>query len=195
MSLISKKIFDNYFKRKLFWGFGIGLFAVLIRLARGYETSVLFSVIFLLVFIALAFAIGYIDYNFYEREAPKIIEQLLDKEPLVNFKKIGFKNYEDNKLNGTIHNYRITLAPLTNLQKNKVLTILIPLQIREGLDNYFLRYDEVFKFSLTDEVLFAQAVLKEYDQKFDYDELFSLIDKTVLSLKKNQIAPLEIIGE
>ena len=187
--------FNQYFKRKLLIGGSVGIVAILIRIVRGYETSFAFASTLILCFLAAAFIVGYIDYNFYKKSAPKIISHLIDKTPLVDFQKHGFSKQEDNKLEGYINNYKITLSPVTNLEGDKWLVVLIPLKIREGLDGYFTKYNDAFKFRLSDQVLFAEAVLKNYEKEYDFRKLLNLIDVTTLSLRKDQIDPLEIIDE
>ena len=187
--------FNQYYKRKLLiWG-SVGIVAILIRIVRGYETSFAFASTLILCFLAAALIVGYIDYNFYEKSAPKIISYLIDKAPLVDFQEHGFSKQEDNKLEGYINNYKITLSPVTNLEGDKWLVVLIPLKIREGLDGYFTKYNDAFKFRLSDQVLFAEAVLKNYEKEYDFRKLLNLIDVTTLSLRKDQIDPLEIIDE
>ena len=195
MTITSKEIFNQYFKRKLILWVSIGVIATIIRLLGGHQTSFLFVVTMMLFFVIAALIIGYIDYRFYEKSAPKIISQLLDKEPLLNFQKIGFVKEEANKLEGQINNYKIILSPLTNLQSDKVLTVLIPLQIREGLDDYFTKYNDHFRFTLSGEIVFAEAVLKDYEKQYGYDGLVKLIDKTTNSLKENKIEPLKIVED
>jgi hypothetical protein len=195
MTMTSKEIFNQYFKKKLILWISIGVIATTIRLLGGHQTSFVFVLIMLLFFILVALTIGYIDYRFYEKSAPKIITQLLDKEPLLNFQRIGFVKEESDKLEGTVNNYKVILSPQTNIQNDKLLTVLIPLQLKEGLDNYFSKYNDHFRFNLSDKIVFAQAVLKDYERLFDYDKLFQLIDVTTLSLKENKIEPLNIIDE
>jgi hypothetical protein len=191
----SKEIFHQYFKRKLLiWG-SIGIAVILIRKLSGHETSFVLAATFISSFLVAAFIIGYIDYNFYEKSAPKIIAQLIDKTPLADFQNIGFIKDEDNKLQGQINNYKVILSPIINLEGNRSLVVLIPLKIRDGLDVYFTKYNEAFRFTLTDQIIFAQAVLKNYEKEYDYKKLLSLIDKTISSLIEKDIDPLNIIDE
>jgi hypothetical protein len=173
----------------------IGVVATIIRLLGGHQPTFVFVVTMMLFFAITALIIGYIDYRFYEKSAPKIISQLLDKEPLLNFQKIGFVKEEGDKLEGQINNYKIILSPLTNLQSDKILTVLIPLQIREGLDDYFTKYNDHFRFTLSGEIVFAEAILKDYEKQYGYDGLVKLIDTTTTSLKENKIEPLKIVDD
>ena len=192
MTITSKEIFNQYFKRKLIFWVSIGVIATVIRLLGGHQTSFVFVLTMMSFFAIAALIIGYVDYRFYEKSAPKIISQLLDKEPLLNFQKIGFVREEGNKLEGKINNYQIILSPLTNLPGDKVLTVLIPVQIREGLDNYFAKYNDHFKFTLSGEIVFAEAIIKNYEKQFGYNELFEFIDRTTSSLKEHKIEPLNV---
>jgi len=195
MTITSKEIFNQYFKRKLILWVSVGVIATIIRLLGGHQTSFAFILTMLSFFVIAALIAGYIDYRFYEKSAPKIISQLLDKEPLLNFQKIGFVKEEANKIEGQINNYKIILSPLTNLQSDKVLTVLIPLQIREGLDNYFTKYNDHFRFTLSGEIVFAEAIIKDYEKQYGYNELFKLIDRTTTSLKDDKIEPLNVTDD
>ena len=84
---------------------------------------------------------------------------------------------------------------MTNWQSIKVITVLIPLQIRAGLDDYFTKYNDHFRFTLSGEIVFAEAILKDYEKQYGYDELVKLIDKTTISLKDNKIEPLKIVDD
>lgn len=195
MTITSKEIFNQYFKRKLILWVSFGVVATIIRLLGRHQTSFVLVVTMMLFFSIAALILGYIDYRFYEKSAPKIISQLLDKEPLLNFQKIGFVKEEADKLEGQLNNYKIILSPLTNLQSDKVLTVLIPLQIREGLDAYFTKYNDHFRFTLSGEIVFAEAILKDYEKQYGYDGLVKLIDTTTTSLKENKIEPLKIVDD
>jgi hypothetical protein len=190
-----KEIFNQYFRNKLLIGGSIGIVATLVRLFGGHETSFAFAATFLLFFIIAALIIGFIDYRFYEKSAPKIIAKLIDKEPLYSFQNKGFKKQEEQQLEGRINNYKIILSPLTNMESGNVLIVLIPLQIREGLDKYFKTYDEHFKLRLSNEIILAEATFKNYEKVFDYNKLFNLIDRTTLSLRENKIEPLNIVAD
>ena len=190
-----KEIFNQYFRKKLLIGGSIGIVAALVRLFGGHETSFAFAATLLLFFIIVALIIGFIDYRFYEISAPKIIAKLIDKEPLYSFQNYGFTKHEEQQLEGQINNYKIILSPLTNMERVNVLMVLIPLQIREGLDRYFKTYDEHFKLCLSDEIILAEATFKNYENVFDYNKLFNLIDRTTLSLRENKIEPLNIVDD
>jgi hypothetical protein len=192
MTINSKEIFNQYFKRKLILWFSVGVIATVIRLLGGHQTSLTFALTMLLFFAIAALILGCIDFRFYEKSAPKIISQLLDKEPLINFQKIGFIKEEANKLKGQINNYKIILSPLTNIQNDKVLIVSIPLQIREGIDHYFTKYNDHFRFTLSGEIVFAEAMIKDYEKQYGYKELVKLIDETTTSLKENKIEALNV---
>lgn len=194
-TVTSKEIFREYFKRKLIICVGICIVATLIRLLGGHKTTFAFAAMVLSFFIITALVLGYIDYNFYERSAPKIIAGLIEKEPLSGFQNSGFRKDEDNKLEGYINNYKVFLSPLTNMQHDKNLIILIPLQIREGLDSYFAKYNDQFRFVLSGEIVFAESMIKDYDKQYSYQQLFKLIEQTTISLRENKIEPVNIVGD
>jgi len=188
-------IFKQYYLKKLIiWG-GIGLIALFIRYSSKPETSTLIGFVIILAFLSVGLINGFIDYRFYEKSAPRLVSNLLEQKPLLEFKAIGFSKEDDDKIGGYINNYKIFLAPLINVEGEKWLTVLIPLQVREGLDNYFNKFDDFFKFQLSDKVLFAEAILKSYDKTYDYQKIFTLLEKTTLSLQDKKILPINIVDE
>jgi hypothetical protein len=193
--MTSKEIFQHYYKRKLIISVCIGIVVVIVRRVSGYETTLIFAATFVLCTAVFALIGGYIDFNFYEKSVPKIIAKLIEKEPLYSFQNIGFRKIDNDGLEGQMNNYKIILSPLTNMEGDKVLSVLIPLQIREGLDNYFTKYNDNFKFSLNNELIFAEAIIKSYDKEYTYNKLFDLIDRTTISLKENRIDPLNVVDD
>jgi hypothetical protein len=193
--MTSKEIFQHYYKKKLIILVGIGIVLPIIRLLSGYETTLVFALTFVLCFAVFALIGGYIDFNFYEKSVPKIIAKLIEKEPLYSFRNIGFTKIDNNGLEGQMNNYKIMLSPVTNMEGDKVLSVLIPLQIREGLESYFTKYNDNFKFNHNDELIFAEAILWNYEKEYTYNKLFELIDKTTISLKENRIEPLNIVDD
>lgn len=193
--MTSTEIFNQYFKKQLLiWG-SIGVIATIIRLLGWHQISIVF-VLTMLCYLGLAvLIIGYIDYRFYEKLAPGIIAQLLDKEPLLDFQKNGFIKDGVDMLEGTVNNYLVLLSPLTRIETANMLVIHIAIQPREGLEDYFPKYNDNFRLSFTDEVLFVKAILEDYERLFDFNKLFQLIDMTTLSFKENQIDPLKMTNE
>ena len=186
------EIFKTYFKTKLIlWG-GIGITASVIRLFTKPDTSLLFLLGFIFFTIVAAFALGLIDYNFYEKQAPKIVLQLLDKTPLKEFLNLGFSKEENDKLVGKINSFQTSLAPLTTSNGENSLVILIPLKLKEGLEEYFTNFDNHFTFRLSDTVIFAETIIKNYDKTFDFEKLNKLLIDTTQSLKNKNIHPLEV---
>ena len=193
--MTSKEIFNQYFRKKLLiWG-GIGILATLGRVLGGHKTTLAFAATFLLFSVIVALIIGFIDYRFYEKSVPKIIAELIDKEPLYSFQNNGFTKKEGQQLEGQINNYKIILSPFKNMESDKFLIVLIPLQIKEGLDEYFAAHDNNFKFSISNELIFAKATLKNYEKEFDYNKLYNLINRTTLNFRENKIEPLNIIED
>ncbi len=193
--MTSKEIFNRYFRKKLFIWVGIGIVATLGRVLSGHKTSIAFAATFLLVCVIVALIVGFIDYRFYEKSVPKIIAKLIDKEPLFSFQNNGFTKQEGEQLEGQINNYKIILSPFKNIDSDKFLIVLIPLQIREGLDEYFAAHDNNFKLSISNELIFAKATLKNYEKEFDYSKLYNLIGRTTLNFRENKIEPLNIIED
>lgn len=192
---LDKNIFREYFRTWLFFGLGIGVVATSIRYFRGFEATTPFALGFILFITTVGFFVGLINYYFYEKTAPKIVSKLLDNSPLKEFQNNGFLKKEENKLEGQIYNFKVILAPLTNIQRENYLTVLIPLQLKEGLEKYFLKYNENFKLCFSGEVLFAQAILKRYDKQYDYNKLHDLLNATTTQLQGEEIAPLKIEKE
>ena len=189
------EIFKTYFKTKLIlWG-GIGIVASLIRLFIKPDTSLLFLLGFISFIILLAFVLGLIDYNFYEKQAPKIILQLLDKTPLKEFLNLGFSIEDNYKLVGQINGFQISLAPLTTFNGENSLVILIPLKLKEGFEEYFTSFDNHFILRLSNTVLFAETTIKVYDKTFDFEGLNKLFNDTTQSLKNKNIHPIEVYDD
>lgn len=193
--LTIKQIFDKYFRVKIILFLTIFIIAAIGRYYnyhQSFEYNLMIGLFSLSM--AAAFVLGYLDYNFYENGVKKIISKLLNESPLIEFQGRGF-GFEDNdksKIYGEIDGYKIILAPLANTDGNKILTILIPLKIKDGLDRYFSKFDDLFKFSFTGKVLFCEAVIKNYQHSFDFDKLFNSINETIKNLKERNIEPVEI---
>jgi len=192
----TRQIFEQYFKSKLIFFlilFVIGALGSLYH--HGFEWSsllLLFSLIVLSVFI-----LGYMDYYFYEKSAKKIILKLLNESPLQEFQAKGFVCEDDDidKLCGDINGFEIILSPLVDSSGGRFLAILVPIKIKEGLEKYFIKFDDLFKLKLIGEVLFAEAVIKDYNKNFDFDKLFKAIQETTERLKEQSIHPVEIIED
>ena len=189
-----KKIFREYFLRNIvIWG-AIGLIALLIRFLIKPETSVLFGAGIVLSFVVVGVAFGYSSYRFHEKSAPRIISELLEKTPLSDFQAIHFLKEDENRIGGFINNYKVFLAPVTS-NGEKSLIVLIPLQMREGLQNYFVNFDNHFKFKLSDNVLFAEAILKNYDRVYNFQKLVALLESTTSNLRDRHIMPVAVASE
>ena len=170
--LTTRQIFNQYFKIKLLVFLIIFIIATVGRYynsQHNIEWDLLLGTFSFLMCSALI--LGYMDYYYYEHKAKKIILKLLNESPLIEFRDMGFiSEYNDEyRIYGKINDFKIVLAPLVNADGNKFLTILVPLKIKEGLEKYFVKFDELFKFSFTGEVLFAEAVIKNYHKNIDFD--------------------------
>jgi hypothetical protein len=194
--LTTGQIFKQYFKIKAI------VFLLMFVVAaigswfnHGFEWRSLLELFSLMVLAT--FILGYMDYHFYEKSAKKIILKLLNESPLNEFQGRGFV-YEDDvvdKISGEINDFKIILSPVVNASGGRFLTILIPIKIKEGLEKYFIKFDELFKLKLSGEVLFAEAVIKDYNKNFDFDKLFKAIQETTERLKAQSIHPIEIIED
>ncbi len=184
--------FNKYFRKKLIlWG-SVGIIAVLIRHFTKPDTS--FSLIFGFISFAIIIALilGLLDYSFYERQIPKIVLKLLDRSPLKDFIKLGFIKEDNNKIVGKINDFQVSLAPLTTSNRENSLLILIPLKLQEELEGYFTSFDDYFKFRLSENILFAEAILSNYDKSFDFEKLNSLLVDTTQNLKNKNIQMFEV---
>jgi len=187
--------FNKYFRTKLIlWG-GIGIVATLIRHFTKPDTSLLFISGFISFVIMVALFLGLLDYYFHEKQAPKIVLALLDKSPLKDFTKIGFIKEDNNKLVGKINNFQINLSPLTASNHVNSLVILIPLKLKEGLEDYFTNFDNYFKLKLSENVLFAEAIINNYDKNFDFPQLNKILIDTTRNLKNKDIQIIEVYDE
>jgi hypothetical protein len=184
--------FNKYFRRKLLlWG-SVATIAILIRHFTKPDISFLFIFGFISFTIIITLILGLRDYIFYEKQAPKIVLKLLDKSPLKDFTKLGFIKEDNNKIVGKINDFQVSLAPLTTSNRENSLLILIPLKLQEGLENYFTSFDNHFKFRLSENILFAEAILSNYDKSFDFEKLNSLLIDTTQNLKNKNIQMLEV---
>ena len=121
--------------------------------------------------------------------------KLLNQAPLTNFQDRGFVIQEKDKIVGRINNFKVILAPFSNAESEKFLTILIPVQPREGLEQYFSGLNENFKLTFNDPIIFAKAILNNYVEKYDYDQLFDLIEQATSVLKDKNIEPIAVLEE
>ena len=190
-----RKNFRKYFLKNLLIGLGLGIIVVGFRYYRGYETTIYFAFGFILFIMIASFFIGLIDYYFYEKTAPRRIIELLNKSPLIDFHSKGFSIQDADKMVGQIRNYKIVLAPLTNIQKENTLTILIPIQLKNGLDEYFKELDNNFKLKHSGGVLFAEAIIKNYDKTYDYNKLLEILIQVTSNLESKNIESINIIDE
>ena len=81
---------------------------------------------------------------------------------------------------------------MTTSNRENSLLILTPLKLQEGLEDYFTSFDDYFKFRLSEDILFAEAVLSNYDKRFDFEKLNSLLGDTTQNLKNKNIQMLEL---
>jgi hypothetical protein len=75
------------------------------------------------------------------------------------------------------------------------LVILIPLKLQEALEDYFTKFDNHFKFRLSENVLFAEAILSNYDKNFDFEKLNTLLIDTTQDLKTKNIQMIEVYAD
>ena len=186
------EIFKEYFLIKLNLWSGILIVVVLIRHFTKPDTSILFLLGFISFMIITALISGLIDYNFYEKQAPKIVLELLNKSPLSDFIKQGFSIDDDNTLNGQINDFQVTLAPLATINRKNTLVILIPLKLQEGLEEYFTNFDNLFKFRISENTLIAEATINSYDKNYDFAKLNTILTETIKNLKNKNIQPVEL---
>jgi hypothetical protein len=193
--LTSRQIFGKYFKTKLIVFLAIFIIVIVGRYYNSHHNIEWYLILGMFsFFMGCALILGLMDYYYYEYMAKRVILRLLNESPLIEFRAIGFiSEYNDEyKMYGEINDFKIVLAPLVNSDGNKFLTILVPLKIKEGLEKYFVKFDELFKFSFTGKVLFAEAVIKNYHKDFDFDSLLRSIKETIDRLKEENIEPVEI---
>lgn len=138
---------------------------------------------------------GISNYLFYEKSLKKIIFQLLNDSPLKEFQDKGFMLDEDDKLNGTLNGYNVILIPMANSSYEKYLTILIPIQPKDDLEKYRVKFDEYSRISVSGEVLFLQAAIKNYKKDYDFAKLYNLLQNTTELVIERGIKPLKIIED
>ena len=187
--------FKQYYLPSLITWNLIGLLAILAGYISNPEISLLLGFKVLLACLAIGLIFGFRNYRFYVKSAPKIISNLLGKTPLREFKSIGFLEEGDNMICGYINNYYISLAPTVNTETKKRLLILIFLELREGLEDYFEKFDELFKLHLPGDVLFLEAIIENYGTSYDFEQLFALLKATTLNLQEKKIMPIKIVDD
>ena len=191
-----KQIFNQYFRTKFIV---CGILFIISSIAgyfNGHHTLDWTSTAVLLAVLTLSpFILGYMDYYFYEKEAPKLVFKLIGESPLKEFCNRGFVYEEENKMTGCINNFNIVLAPLVNNQRKNFLMILIPLKVEGEAEKYFTDIDEVFKFNFIGNVLMARAVIENFTKDYDFEKLFDLLTKATDLLIERKIEPLEIIED
>jgi len=191
--MTGKEIFHKYYKKKLLlWG-TVAIVAIVGRIIGGHQTSWLLAVGYVLTVLIVALLLGYGDYHFREKKSPALIKGLLDAEPLLQFQNIGFLKEEDASLYGHINNYEINLSPIIGTSNEKWLLIMIPIQPREGLEDYISKYQDNFKLIASGNMLFMEGRYKDYIQNFMGDSLMKLLQKITSALKDDKIEPVKYI--
>jgi hypothetical protein len=194
----TQHIFKKYFRTKLIVSLAAFFIATIGRYFNttyGWDWALTAGMFAFIIFIASF--LGFIDYNFYEKIAPKEILKFIGRSPLIEFQNIGFvqKHDEVDKLEGHINGFEIFLSPMVKMGGETYLIIFIPLTIQEGFEEYFKRFDEFFNFTLKGEMLMSQAVIKNYQKTYDFDRLFDVIKNTTNLLIERNIHPIEIIED
>ncbi len=192
-NLITSQIFKSYFKRKIIFWFIIFILVFSYRYNEDHFINWHIVLIMFSLYLFVVFVSGFSDYWFYEKRLSAIILELLNKAPLKDFKDQGFQLEEENKLVGYINEFKVILSPSATSEGGKYLTILIPIEIKEGLEKYFAKFDDLFNITLTDQILFAQAIIKNFNKDYDFTKLYNTIQNTTELLKNRGIKPLKIV--
>lgn len=193
--MTNKEIFSKYFKAKAFAFCGFCVVATLINYFTKSDTSFFLFLIYLLIAGVILFLLCMLDYNFHEKQYPKVILQLLSNSPLKEFSKINFVQEENDKLVGEINGFQTSLVPHTTFTRKNVLIILIPVQIKESGETQLNKLNKYFKFSFNGNILFVEAMLENYQINFDFDKLNQLIINTTQKLRERNIVPFEALTD
>ena len=188
------QIFNQYLKRKLIVCWAITLMiTAFIFFTRG-DITIQSFVIVLLMMSLIGIIIGWQDYQFYEKQLPRTLSSLLNQSPLKEISQSNdFIKEEENKLVGQINGYKIILSPLADNSSKRHLMILIPLEIRPGLDDFFTNgFDKNFKFHISEGILFTEALIPNYQIKYSPERLLDLLNSITISLREKMILPLKV---
>ena len=197
-TLSTNTIFNQYFRTKLFVWWAVFIIVTTVRyFTTRHSLEWDFIGGFFAVATLAAIVLGYLDYYFYQKEAPKICLELINTAPLKEFSDIGFVHEYDGqeKLIGTINSFQVILSPAVNRERKKFLIILIPITLKDGLEKYFPRFDELFRFTINGELLMAMATVNDYDKIYDFGKLYKSIVATTELLLERDIPPLETIED
>ena len=192
MTLI--QIFNHYLKRKLIVCWAITLIiTAFIFFTRG-DITIQSFVIVLLMMSLIGVIIGWQDYEFYEKKLPRTISSLLNQSPLKEISQSNdFIKEEENKLVGQINGYKIILSPLAGDSGKRHLLILIPLELRPGLDDFFENgFDKNFKFYISEGIVFTEALIQNYQKEISPEKLLGFLNSITLSLRGKMILPLKV---
>ena len=189
------QIFKKYFKNRilLFSALFLIIFSYRFYKDRTVDWNAI-SIMLSLYFICILF-FGFNDYWFHERSLKKIIPELLNQSPLKEFLDKGFVLEDDDKLTGFINDFNIFLATTATSSGEKYLTILIPLELRDDMEKYFVKFDDIFKITFPESILYAQAIVKDYNKNYNFENLYTTITATTRLLKERNIHPIELIEE
>ena len=151
-------------------------------------------VIVLLMMSLIGVIIGWQDYEFYEKKLPRTISSLLNQSPLKEISQSNdFIKEEENKLVGQINGYKIILSPLAGDSGKRHLLILIPLELRPGLDDFFENgFDKNFKFYISEGIVFTEALIQNYQKEISPEKLLGFLNSITLSLRGKMILPLKV---
>ncbi len=184
-------IFNIYIKKKalVFLGLSIVVTALRVFFSKS-ETSILLIFAFSGFAIVMACIIGLLEYYFYENEVPKKTLKLLDKTPLKEFTFYGFQKEDNNRLTGQINGFTISLSPMLSILGDTHLTIHIPVTILN--ENHPLTFNKPFKLVISNDIIFVEAILSNYINSFDFQQLNTLLIEATETIKKNNISPLKV---
>jgi hypothetical protein len=179
-------IFNSYFRIKILLFGALGVIAATLRIICGLDTPIVLFLIIVLLFVFIGFIISCYDFYVQEFKSRKqfdnsILEPFLKKNHFVR---------KGRQIMGNVNKFNVIISPMTSRENENSLMILIAAKFKDGLERYFTGLDENFTLTRPKDVLFAQAILKNYTESYDYQKLHKLIEQAINNLRSKGIEPL-----
>lgn len=187
MKFKNSKFYQYFFKRLI-----LTVAVILFFIIQAYHKKFSYEgAIFLSIFAFLSTTIySLMNFLFYEVKYDSRVLEYFQREPLNNFISKDFKVNSDSQLEGKINGYQVFLIPYPKLDKKHLLIIMILFQNQKGLEKYFEKSDDTFRFRVGESFLYAETTLEKFDSKYSYQSIYKLIDEKTKKLKDDGIKPI-----
>ena len=67
---------------------------------------------------------------------------------------------------------------------------MILFQNQKGLEKFFDKSDDTFRFRVGESFLYAETTLEKFDSKYSFQSIYKLIDEKTKKLKDDGIKPI-----